>query len=292
MNPERDFTTILLDVADRVATITLNRPERFNAITTAMPREIAEAVRRIDADPDVHAVVVQGAGPGFCGGYDLVEYAEAQSEVSGSQEMPWDPTVDFAGMWRNTQDFMSLWRCHKPTIAKVHGAAVAGGSDIALCCDFLIMAADARIGYPPARVWGVPTPSMWVYRLGPQLAKRMMMTGDLVDGIQAVAMGLALEAPPADALDTTVETLLARLRGVPRNQLMMTKMVVNQAYENMGLNSTQMMATLFDGVARHSPEGLWFRSRAQDVGFKQAVKERDSGDTIAPGVSKRPKRKV
>lgn len=281
------YRTLLYSVADRVATITLNRPEVFNAIAHGMPGEIRAAVETAESDDDVHAIVIQGAGPGFCGGYDLKHYAEGKGEVAGSQEMPWDPTIDFRGMWRNTQDFMSLWRAQKPTIAKVHGAAVAGGSDIALCCDFLIMADDARIGYPPARVWGVPTPSMWVYRLGPQQAKLMMMTGRLINGLEAVDMGLALEAPSAAELDEAVARLTGRLVGVPRNQLMMTKMVVNQAYENMGLNNTQMMATFFDGVARHSPEGLWFRQRAQDVGFKQAVAERDSGDPIAPGVSKR-----
>lgn len=282
-----EFQSIAYVVADRTATLTLNRPERLNAIDAHMPGEIARAVAMADADPDVHVVLVRGAGRGFCGGYDLVDYAEAEGTVSGSQEMPWDPTEDFAMMWKNTQDFMSLWRSRKPTIACVHGAAVAGGSDIALCCDFLIMTEDARIGYPPSRVWGVPTPAMWVYRLGPQAAKRMMMTGDLIDGREAVEMGLALKAAPTDGFEAAVESLVGRLRGVPRNQLMMTKMVINQAYENMGLQSTQMMATFFDGVSRHSPEGLWFRERTQEVGFKQAVAERDSGEPIAPHVSKR-----
>lgn len=282
-----EFQSIAYVVADRTATLTLNRPERLNAIDAHMPGEIARAVAMADADPDVHVVLVRGAGRGFCGGYDLVDYAEAKGTVSGSQEMPWDPTEDFAMMWKNTQDFMSLWRSRKPTIACVHGAAVAGGSDIALCCDFLIMTEDARIGYPPSRVWGVPTPAMWVYRLGPQAAKRMMMTGDLIDGREAVEMGLALKTAPADGFEAAIDSLVGRLRGVPRNQLMMTKMVINQAYENMGLQSTQMMATFFDGVSRHSPEGLWFRERAQEVGFKQAVTERDSGEPIAPHVSKR-----
>ncbi|HEV2366079.1 MAG TPA: crotonase/enoyl-CoA hydratase family protein [Caulobacteraceae bacterium] len=282
------YQTLLYEAADRVATITLNRPERYNAIVAPMPREIRAAVEAAEADPDVHVIVVKGAGKGFCGGYDLKRYAErADGRSSGEQSMPWDPTLDFAGMWRNTQDFMSLWRARKPTIAKVHGAAVAGGSDIALCCDFLVMAEDARIGYPPARVWGVPTPAMWVYRLGAQAAKRLMMTGDLIDGREAARIGLALAAPPAAELDAAVQALIGRLRGVPRNQLMMTKMVVNQAYENMGLASTQMLATFFDGVARHSPEGLWFRARAEEAGFKQAIAERDSGDPIAPEVSKR-----
>jgi enoyl-CoA hydratase len=282
------FETLLYDVADRVATITLNRPERYNAIERRMPREIRAAVELADADSDVHVIIVKGAGPGFCGGYDLKKFAElADGDARGEQTMPWDPTVDFAGMWRNTQDFMSLWRSRKPTIAQVHGAAIAGGSDIALCCDFLIMASTARIGYPPARVWGVPTPAMWVYRLGPQAAKRLMMTGDLIDGEEAARMGLALQAVAESELEGAVEALAARLRGVPRNQLMMTKMVVNQAYENMGLATTQMLATLFDGVARHTPEGIWFREHAQEVGFKQAVAERDSGEPIAPHATKR-----
>ena len=282
------FETLLYETADRVTTITLNRPERFNAIERRMPREIRAAVEQADSDPDCHVIVVKGAGPGFCGGYDLKKFAErSDGDYSGGQEMPWDPTLDFAGMWRNTQDFMALWRSRKPTIAQVHGAAVAGGSDIALCCDFLIMSETARIGYPPSRVWGVPTPAMWVYRLGPQAAKRLMMTGDLITGKEAAEMGLALKAVPEAELEAAVEALVGRLRGVPRNQLMMTKMVVNQAYENMGLATTQMLATFFDGVARHSPEGIWFRERAEEVGFKQAVAERDSGDPIAPDRSKR-----
>ncbi|MGH6695137.1 crotonase/enoyl-CoA hydratase family protein [Sphingopyxis sp.] len=281
------FQTLRYETANRTATITLSRPDRFNAIADGMPREIRAAVEQAEADQDVHVIVLRGDGPGFCGGYDLKHYAERKGAISGSQDMPWDPTLDFQMMWRNTQDFMSLWRASKPTIAQVHGAAVAGGSDIALCCDFLIMAEDARIGYPPARVWGVPTPAMWVYRLGPQMAKRMMMTGDLIDGREAVQIGLALEAVPEDDLDAAVERLAGRLRGVPRNQLMMTKTVVNQAYDNMGLNNTQMFATFFDGVSRHTPEGIWFRERAQEVGFKQAVAERDSGDPIASQVSRR-----
>ena len=281
------FETLLYDTGDRTATITLNRPDHFNAIDGVMPREIRAAVEAAEADPDVHVIVLRGAGRGFCGGYDLKHYAERKGEITGSQDMPWDPTLDFSMMWRNTQDFMALWRATKPTVARVHGAAVAGGSDIALCCDFLIMAEDARIGYPPARVWGVPTPAMWVYRLGPQMAKRMMMTGDLIGGTEAASIGLALKAVPEPELDAAVEALVGRLRGVPRNQLMMTKMVVNQAYENMGLSTTQMFATLFDGISRHTPEGMWFRERTQEVGFKQAVAERDSGAPIASQVSKR-----
>ena len=281
------FTAILLNVNDRVATITLNRPERLNAIDGALPRELRQAVEQADADPDVHVIVLQGAGKGFCGGYDLVKYAEREGDTPGSQSMPWDPTEDYAMMSRNTEDFMSLWRSRKPTICKIHGAAVAGGSDIALCCDIIIMADNARIGYPPARVWGIPTTMMWVYRLGIERAKRMLFTGDLVTGKEAEAMGLVLKSCPESELDAEVKKLTDRIKGVPRNQLMMSKLSVNQAYENMGLRNTQMFANFFDGIARHSPEGMWFRERAQEVGFKQAVSERDSGEPIAPGVSKR-----
>jgi len=281
------MTTVLYEVQERVATLTLNRPERMNAIDHQLPRDLRAAVERADADPEVHVIVLQGAGKGFCGGYDLVDFAETGGEMHGNQDMPWDPTIDFAMMARNTEDFMALWRARVPTIAKVHGAAVAGGSDIALCCDMVLMAEDARIGYPPARVWGIPTPMMWVYRLGLEQARRMLFTGDVVSGTEAASMGLIQRAVPAEELDAAVTALCDRIRGVPRNQLMMSKLAVNQAYEAMGLANTQRFATLFDGIARHSPEGLWFRQRAMDVGFKQAVAERDSGAPIAPGATKR-----
>jgi enoyl-CoA hydratase len=201
--------------------------------------------------------------------------------------MPWDPMIDFDMMHRNTQDFMSLWRSHKPTIAKIRGFAVAGGSDIALCCDLIVMADDAKIGYPPTRVWGCPTTAMWVYRIGAERAKRMLLTGDLISGVEAKSIGLVIDSVPEPELDDRVGQLADRIKGVPRNQLMMQKLMVNQAFDNMGLASTQMLATLFDGITRHSPEGMWFKERSQEVGFQQAVAERDSGDPIAEGISRR-----
>jgi enoyl-CoA hydratase len=279
-------SSVAYAVAGRRATITLNRPDRLNAIDDHMPTEIREAVERANADRGVHVIIVTGAGRAFCAGYDLKEYAARTGENPGVQTMPWDPMVDFRMMFKNTQNFMSLWQSHKPTIAKVRGFAVAGGSDIALCCDFVVMAQDARIGYPPARVWGCPTTAMWVYRLGAEKAKRMLLTGDLVTGTEAKDMGLVLDAVPEDDLDAAVDRLAARIEGIPRNQLMMQKLMINQAYENMGLANTQMVATLFDGITRHSPEGMWFKQRAEVVGFQQAVKERDSGAPIAEGVSR------
>jgi enoyl-CoA hydratase len=281
------YNSIQYAVDDRVATITLNRPDRLNAIDHHMPREIRAAVERAGKDDAVHVILLTGAGRAFCAGYDLMAYAQTQGENPGVQSMPWDPTVDFRMMYQNTLDFQSLWRSHKPTIAKVHGYAVAGGSDIALSCDLVVMADDAKIGYPPARVWGCPTTAMWVFRVGAERAKRMLLTGDLVDGRAAQAMGLVSEAVPNAELDQHVATMALRMAAVPKNQLMMQKLVINQAYENMGLVSTQVLATLCDGIARHTPEGLWFKQRAEAVGFKQAVAERDGGQPIAPGAEKR-----
>lgn len=279
-----EYQSIRYQASDRVATITLDRPERLNAIDERMPGEIRAAVEAADADPEVHVVVLTGAGRAFCSGYDLKEFAERAGRPY-TQEMPWDPTVDYRMMSRNTRDFMSLWRCSKPTIAKVRGFAVGGGSDVALACDLVVMADDARIGYPPARVWGVPTTAMWIYRVGAEQAKRMLLTGDLIDGVEAKRIGLVVDSAPEERLDARVAELADRIKGIPRNQLMMNKMMVNQTLENMGLAGAQMLATLFDGIARHSPEGLWFKERAEQVGFARAVRERDSGDPIAPGVS-------
>ena len=271
------FSTLTLDVRERVATITLNRPERLNAINADMPREIRQAVEAADADERVHVIVLQGAGAAFCAGYDLKDYAEGDATNAYTQPMPWDPMRDYAAMKRNTNDFMSLWRSHKPTLCKVHGYAAAGGSDIALCCDLIVMAQDARIGYMPARVWGCPTTAMWVYRVGPQRAKRMLFTGDLIDGRTAAEWGLALQSVSADRLDATVQQLAERIAGVPRNQLMMHKLSINQAIDAMGLEQTQMFATVFDGITRQSPDGLWFKRYAETHGFAAAVEWRDSG---------------
>jgi enoyl-CoA hydratase len=280
--------SVLYESRDRIARITLNRPDRLNAIHEDTGRLLREAVARANADDDVHAIVLQGAGRAFCSGYDLKDFAEG--ETPWNQAMPWDPMLDFRMMKQNTDDFMSLWRSYKPTIAKVHGYAVAGGSDIALCCDIVVMAEDARIGYPPARVWGCPTTAMWVYRLGAEKAKRMLLTGDLVDGREAKAMGLVLDAVPERELEGRVVALAQRMAGVPRNQLMMQKLLVNQAYENMGLAATQAFATLFDGITRHSPEGAWFRQYAAERGFHEAVRLRDSGEPI-PGSRRTPQKR-
>lgn len=261
----------------RIGRITLNRPEVLNAIDAALPAELEAAVAEANADPGVHVIVLAGAGRAFCAGYDLTAYAQVPGANEGVQEMPWDPMKDYAFMMRNTELFMSLWRSYRPVVAKVHGFAVAGGSDIALCSDMIVMAEDAEIGYMPVRVWGCPTTAMWVYRLGPERAKRLLFTGDRISGAEAERIGLVLKAVPAAELDAEVERLAERIAGVPVNQLMMQKLVVNQAIEAMGLKQTQMFATVFDGITRHSPEGMNFKHRAEAVGWKEAVRERDLG---------------
>lgn len=268
----------------RIARITLNRPERLNAISPAMPAEIKRAVELANDDDEVHVIVVQGAGRAFCAGYDMKDSAERPGHHAWLQsEMPWDPMLDYRWMKGATDDIMSLWRSHKPTICRVQQYAVGGGSDIALACDFLVMESDARIGYMPARVWGCPTTALWLYRVGMQRAKRMLFTGDTIDGATAREWGLALEAVTPAALDATVDALAERMAGVPRSMLMMQKLVINQAYDNMGLASTQTLATVFDGITRHNPEGVWFRAQAEKHGFHSAVEWRDSGKPIPEG---------
>lgn len=278
---------VTLEVVGRKAYLTLNRPEVLNAITHEMAGEIKAAVDRANEDPAVHVIIVQGAGRSFSAGYDLHRYAE---DGVSMQPPVWDPIRDYQMMKSNTDNFFSLWRSLKPTVAKVRGYAVAGGSDIALSCDLVVMAEDARIGYMPARVWGCPTTAMWVYRLGAEKAKRMLLTGDTIDGRTAGDWGLVVDAVPDDELDDAVETVTDRIAGVPVNQLVMQKLMVNQAYDNMGLHGTQILATLFDGITRHSPEGRWFQEFATTHGFDEAVKWRDSGRWIPDGGGEIPDR--
>jgi enoyl-CoA hydratase len=290
-----DLRTMTYEVAERIARITLDRPERGNGITRRLVGELEECVERADLDPDVHVILLAGNGKGFCGGYDLVESAEGQGRMGeeglspppGSPLDPlvmaanhdpagtWDPMVDYAMMRRNVRAFMSLFHCGKPVICKVHGFCVAGGTDMALCSDLLVIAADAKIGYPPARVWGSPTTSMWTHRLGPQRAKRLLFTGDSLSGLEALEWGLAIEAPPAHELDDRTEALLERIARMPLNQLMMMKLLVNQELMAGALHTTQVLGTVFDGVTRHTAEGYAFQQRAAEAGFKQAVRERD-----------------
>ena len=283
------------DVDGRIARLTLDRPGRGNGITRALVVELAESVERADLDPRVHVLLLAGAGPGFCAGYDLVESAEGEGasaradaqRPAGSPLDPaviaanhdptaiWDPMVDYAMMTRNVRGFMSLAQCGKPVVCKVHGFCVAGGTDMALCSDLLVIAADAKIGYPPARVWGSPTTALWAHRLGAQRAKRLLFTGDSLSGAEAAEWGLAIEAPPTEQLDERTEALVARIARMPLNQLMMMKLLVNNWLFASGLHASQVLGTVFDGIARHTSEGYEFQRHAAQAGFREAVRARD-----------------
>jgi enoyl-CoA hydratase len=303
--------TMTYEVTDRIARITLNRPERGNGITMEMPRELSQCVEKADLDPNVHVIALTGNGKGFCGGYDLVSSAEGMlDEDKNRPESPlrqpgsafdaavmaenhnpenvWDPMVDYQMMSRNVRGFMSLFYANKPTLVKVQGFCVAGGSDMALCADLIVIADDAKIGYPPARVWGTPTTAIWVHRLGPEKAKRLLFTGDCLNGKEAVDWGLAIESAPPDKLDERFENLLERIARVPVNQLMMHKLIINQTVQAAGLFPAQISSTVFDGIARHTKEGYAFQQRAAEAGFKQAVHERDDpfGD-FGPSTNKK-----
>lgn len=286
---------MIVEAGEGIGRITLDRPERGNGLTPELIRELAESVERLDLDPEVRVILLSGNGTGFCGGYDLVASAEKMLEgefgpadapegspvdarVQAANHDPsniWDPMVDYAGMSRNVRAFMTLFHCTKPVICKVHGFCVAGGTDLALCSDLLVIAEDAKIGYPPARVWGSPTTSLWAYRLGAQRAKRLLFTGDSLTGREAAEAGLAVESHPASELDQAVEELAARIAMLPLNQLQMMKLLVNQSLYAQGLHQTQIIGTVFDGITRHTPEGHAFQKRAAEAGFKQAVRERD-----------------
>jgi enoyl-CoA hydratase len=285
--------TMTYAVDGRIARITLNRPARGNSLTLRTPRELAECVEQANLDPAVHVIALAGNGKGFCGGYDLELSAEQGMQALPSQGPPgspldgqvqrdnhdpggtWDPMVDYQMMARNVRGFMSLFHSDKPVVCKVHGFCVAGGTDLALCSDLLVIEDTAKIGYPPARVWGVPTTALWLHRIGLEKAKRLLFTGDCLSGSEAVAWGLASECAPKAELDARFESLLSRIARLPINQLIMMKLMLNQTVFAQGLAQSQMLGTVFDGIARHTPEGYGFARRAAEAGFRTAVRERD-----------------
>ncbi len=287
------LTTLTYEVTGAIARITLNRPERGNGLTLATPRELSACVEEANLDPRVHVIALAGNGKGFCGGYDLHASAEqgmagqpvvgavgsaldpAVQQANHDPAQTWDPVVDYQMMSRNVRGFMSLFHSDKPVVCKVQGFCVAGGTDLALCSDLLVIEDTAKIGYPPARVWGVPTTALWVHRIGLEKAKRLLFTGDCLSGTEAVAWGLATEAAPRAELDERFEVLLGRIARMPINQLVMMKLMLNQAVYSQGLAQSQMLGTVFDGIARHTPEGYGFARRAAEAGFRQAVRDRD-----------------
>ena len=272
--------TLRTETGDGVRSIVLSRAREYNTITPELRDEIAAAIDAADTDPEVRVILLRADGPAFCAGYGLDwavagQAAEGRRSADGRSGRVWDSVADWRMMKRFVDTYMKLWYAQKPTIAAVHGWCIGGGTDLVLCADMIVAGDSARFGYPPSRVWGTPTTAMWVYRLGPERAKRYLLTGDEIPARRAAELGLILEVVPDDRLLDHALGLARRMARVPTNQLMMLKLLCNQTAEHMGMASTRLLGTLFDGIARHTQEGLDFVRRAEEVGFRQAVRERD-----------------
>ncbi len=274
--------TIRTETADGVRSLILCRAKEYNTITPQLRDELAQAIDDADSDRDVRVILLRAEGPAFCSGYGLDWSTAAQASeqtfldpTAAGAKRVWDSVADWRMMKRFVDTYMKLWYAQKPTIAAVQGWCIGGGTDMVLCADMIVAGQGARFGYPPSRVWGTPTTAMWVYRMGLEKAKRYMLTGDEISASEAVRIGLILEVVPDDRLQEHAMGLARRMAQVPLNQLIMLKLLANQTAENMGFGSSRMLGTLFDGIARHTQEGLDFVQRAQEVGFRQAVRERD-----------------
>ncbi len=258
-----------------VRSVVLSRPDEYNTITPELRDELGAAIDDADADGNVRVILLRADGPAFCAGYGLDWSTQAQADEGAARERVWDSVADYQMMSRFVATYMKLWYASKPTIAAVQGWCIAGGTDMVLCADVIVAGESAVFGYPPSRVWGTPTTAMWVYRMGLEHAKRYLLTGDEIPAPEAARIGLVLEAVPDDALQEHASGLAGRMARLPLNQLQMLKLLCNQTAESMGLASTRTLGTLFDGIARHTQEGLDFVARAQAVGFRDAVRERD-----------------
>jgi enoyl-CoA hydratase len=270
--------TLRTETADGVRHVVLTRAAEYNTITPALRDELSRAIDDADADHDVRVILLRAEGPAFCAGYGLDWSTAAQADESkriASGGRVWDSVADYRMMKSFVDAYMKLWYAQKPTIAAVHGWCIAGGTDLVLCADMIVAAESASFGYPPSRVWGTPTTAMWVFRMGLERAKRYLLTGDEIPARKAAELGLVLEVVSDDALLAHATALAVRMARVPVNQLVMLKLLCNQTAEHMGMASTRLLGTLFDGVARHTQEGLDFVRRADEVGFRTAVRERD-----------------
>ena len=267
-------SAIRIETANGVRHLILCRAEAYNTITPQLRDELSAAIDEADADHDVRVILMRAEGPAFCAGYNL-EWGTATQGGEDRRTRVWDSVTDYNAMSRFVNVYMKLWYANKPTIAAVHGWCVGGGTDMVLCADIIIAAENASFGYPPSRVWGTPTTAMWVYRMGLERAKRYLLTGDEIPAVEAARIGLILETVPDDKLRDHAIAFAERMAKVPANQLQMLKLLCNHTAENMGLATSRTLGTLFDGIARHTQEGLDFVARAQETGYRQAVSERD-----------------
>ncbi len=266
--------TLRTETKNGVRSIILTRAKEYNTITPELRDELSAAIDDADAAHGVHAILLRAEGPAFCAGYALDTSTRAQA-AEGERERAWDSVSDLRMISQYVNVYLKLWYASKPSIAAVQGWCIGGGTDMVLCADIIIAAESASFGYPPSRVWGTPTTAMWVYRMGLERAKCYLLTGDEIRAPEAARIGMILETVPEAELAERATALAERIARVPINQLQMLKLLCNHTAENMGLASSRLLGSLFDGIARHTQEGLDFVKRAQEAGFRQAVRERD-----------------
>jgi enoyl-CoA hydratase len=280
--------------AKGIATITLNRPEKANTLRLEVIEALDRCLAKANLDPEIKVIVLEGAGDNFCGGFDFSSGLEHYDQI---REQDYDPGLDVQMVtdcyMSYVPKFMGLWRGSKPTIAKIHGYAVGGGSELALCADLVVASEDARIGTPYSRVWGCHLTGMWVYRLGLAKAKYYALTGEWISGLEAAKIELINFAYPLEELDEQTQALAEKLTRIPLTQLVAMKLVVNQAYDNMGLQSTQTLGPILDGIMRNTREGREFVHVAAREGVRGAVERRDGpfGDYSQASRAEQPRRR-
>lgn len=279
-----DTAPVRYEERDDIAIITLNRPEKKNTLTEAVIQGVADGIDAAAKSRDVAAIVVRGEGGTLTAGYDLTpdsgDIEAGWSTPYGAKgpaprDGAWDPVRDYQFMGNNVRRFMKIWECPKPVIGQIEGWAIGGATDMILCADLLYMARDAHIGYAPSRIYGTPTTMMWVYRLGLEHAKQYLLTGRAIGADEAHRIGLVSHVVDPAHIDAEVEAEARRFAAIPANQLALNKLLINQAFENMGLRTSQMLGTFFDGVTRHTEEAYQWVESFQEKGFRQVIRERD-----------------
>ena len=271
---------VIYEEKEGIAIIAINRPEKKNTLTESVIAGIADGIDKATRSKEVSAIILRGVGDTFTAGYDLTQRSESFDHPYGApdietREGAWDPVRDYRFMGNNVRRFMSIWECPKPVLGEIKGWAIGGATDLVLCCDLLYMASDAHIGYAPSRIYGTPTTMLWVYRLGLEHAKQFLLTGRAIDADTAYRIGLVSQVVEPEQLAETIETEARRFTNIPANQLALNKMLINQAFENMGLRTTQMMGTFFDGMTRHTEEAYQWVESFKDKGFREVIRERD-----------------
>jgi enoyl-CoA hydratase len=270
----------LYEERDGIAILAINRPEKKNTLTNAVIQGIEDGIDRASRAKNVAAIVIRGIGDTLTAGYDLTAGRRDWDTPYGapdieSREGAWDPVRDLQFMGNNVRRFMRIWQCPKPVLGEIRGWAIGGATDMILCCDQLYMASDARIGYAPSRVYGTPTTMLWVYRLTLEHAKQFLLTGREIDAATAYRIGLVSHVVEPDELSAFVESEARLFCNIPANQLALNKLLINQAYENMGLRTTQLLGTLFDGITRHTEEAYRWAESFEQKGFRETIRERD-----------------